>query len=143
MILDVDKFISKEKPLWEELERTLDDIAAGSIERLSLERIKRLSYLQSKISEDLVRISSFSGEPELKHYLESLVARAYSITHSRARSIFPNLSFQQLIKKSLNWFLVTFPTVFRRNAASFAVSLGVTLFGVVFGGVAVMLGGDA
>lgn len=143
MILDVDKFISKEKGIWNELEKTLNDIASDSLNRLSLADIKRLSYLQSKVSEDLVRISTFSGEVELKRYLENLVARAYSITHSRSRSPLPRMTLQKLLKISLQWFFVTFPNVFRRNFASFAVSLGVTLFGVVFGGVAVMVDGDA
>ncbi|NOY76137.1 MAG: stage II sporulation protein M [Kiritimatiellaeota bacterium] len=143
MILDVDKFISREKRVWSELERMLDDIARGSIERLSLDRIKRLSYLQSKVSEDLVRISTFSGEVELRRYLENLVARAYSLTHSRSRGVFPSVRPGELAKAALHWFSVTFPIVFRRNAASFAVSALVTVFGVVFGGVAVMVDGDA
>lgn len=140
MILDIDKFISREKGVWNEFEKILNDIDSGSIERLSLNQIKRLSYLQSKVSEDLVRISTFSGEMELRRYLENLVARAYSTTHARTRS---SIAPQKLASSGLRWFFVTFPSVFRRNFTAFAVSLGITLFGVVFGGVAVMIDGDA
>ncbi|MCK5844518.1 MAG: hypothetical protein KAG97_07410, partial [Victivallales bacterium] len=140
MILDIDKFISREKGVWNEFEKILDDIDSGSIEKLSLDQIKRLSYLQSKVSEDLVRLSTFSGEVELRRYLENLVARAYSTTHARKP---PSIASKKITSAGFRWFFVTFPSVFRRNFATFAVSLGITLFGVVFGGVAVMIDGDA
>jgi uncharacterized membrane protein SpoIIM required for sporulation len=141
MILDINKFITREKRFWNEFEKILDDIDSGSIERLSLDQIKRLSYLQSKTSEDLVQISTFSGEIELRRYLENLVARAYSTIH--ARHHLSSRSSQNLASTGWQWFFTTFPSVFRHNIATFALSLGITLFGIIFGGIAVMVDGDA
>ena len=135
MIIDLPRFITAERPSWTELERTLDRLQADAGRQLTLEEAKRFHLLYQKVSADLGRIATFASEPELRRYLEALTARAYGEIHEtreRGRSFRPG-----------RWFFAEFPRVFRKHAGAFYVSVIITVVGMLFGGLAVMLDDEA
>lgn len=135
MIIDLPKFVSEEQRYWTELESVVRRLEGDPGYRMGLEEVKRFHYLYQRTSADLARIATFSSEPEIRRYLESLVARAYGEVHEtrgRAFRLAP-----------LHWFLRVFPRTFRRHSAAFYVSLAATLAGCMFGGLAILLDPDA
>lgn len=128
MILDVARFTTAERPYWQELDRLLrrlDDDAGAS---LSLAEAERFHYLFQRCSADLSRLSTFSADPELREYLESLVARAYAEIHETRERRGPE-SFWK-------WFTSTFPRTFRKHIRAFQLSLAITIAGTAFGAAA-------
>ncbi|MCE9610210.1 MAG: stage II sporulation protein M [Chthoniobacter sp.] len=135
MIIDLPRFITAERPSWTELEKVLDRLQAEPGRALTLDEAKRFHFLYQKISADLARIATFASEPELRHYLEALTARAYAEIHEtreRGRRFRP-----------AQWFFAEFPRVFRRHLGAFHVSWIITIVGVLFGGFAVLLDDEA
>jgi uncharacterized membrane protein SpoIIM required for sporulation len=127
LIIDLPRFVAAEQPYWDELQSLLGKIEADPGWRMPLAEVRRLHYLYERCSADLARLDTFSGEPRLRAFLESLVARAYSEIHeTRAPS-------------TIRWkgLIVAFPRAFRRHAAAFRLSLGITLLGSAFGWFAV------
>lgn len=139
MILDLDRFLVVERPFWRELESLL-----GSLERASaseretpaarLGRLRRIHYLYQRASADLAKVQTFAAAPELRQYLENLVARAYGEIHE--------------VRAAERWnpwhfFTGTFPCAVRRQARAGALALGVTAAGSLFGGAALYLDPDA
>lgn len=125
MIIDLQKFSATERPAWQELEKLIERLESDATFRLSLEQAKRFHYLYERASSDLSKLVTFSAEPELRRYLENLVARAYSEIHETRddrRRVSP-----------LQWFLHTLPQTFRRHAKAFYLSLAITLVGCAFG----------
>src|SRR4051794_37784184 len=81
MIIDLPRFIATERPAWTALEKILDGFSESAHQALTLEEAQRFHYLYQKTSADLGRVSTFASEPELRRYLESLVARSYAEIH--------------------------------------------------------------
>lgn len=130
MILNVNKFIAAEQPFWQELETRLRRYRERN-SPVQLEDIRRLSYLYERTAGDLVRLRTFSGEPELQRYLESLTTSAYAeIYAARPRRI----RF-----RPIRWLFRTWPRAFRAHFSAFLLALAIMLFGGVFGGVAVLV----
>jgi len=127
LIIDLEKFLARERPAWGELEQTLRRMDGGG--KLDLAQARRLHYLYERASSALGRVQTFSGDPETREYLESLVARAYGLIHSADR---PRRRL-----RPIHWFIVTFPRTFRRHFGSFLLATAATLVGALFGGVAV------
>lgn len=135
MIIDLQRFVSAERPHWVELERTLDKLEAEPNFRMTLEELQRFHLLYERTAADLAKIITFSSEPETRRYLENLVARGYGELHEtreRQRRIFP-----------LKWFFQTLPQTFRRHIRAFGMSLAITLAGCAFGGLAIALDPEA
>ena len=129
MIIDLAKFSATERPVWQELEKFLDRIEDNPNGGLNLEQAKQLHYLYERTSADLAKLVTFSSEPELRRYLEALVARAYSEIHeTRDRG-------QRF--GAIAWFMRTLPQTFRRHVKAFYLALAVVLIGAAFGGFAV------
>ncbi len=131
MIIDLDRFITEERASWRELESVLDSMEDDAAFRIDLEEVTRFHYLYQRTSADLVKVKTFSSQPEIRRYLESLVARAYGEIHEtreKAHRLSP-----------LQWFLNTLPQTFRRHIAAFWVSAAVTAVGFAFGGFAIGL----
>ena len=78
---------------------------------------------------------TFASEPEMRRYLENLVARAYGEIHETREK--PH----RLVP--LEWFFHTFPQTFRRHAGAFLLSVAITIVGTLFGLGAVALDGEA
>ncbi len=76
MIIDLNTFLVKGRPHWQELEAILKSNEAGLVDRLPLDEIKRFHYLFERTSADLVELNTYAYEPETSKYLESLVSRA-------------------------------------------------------------------
>jgi uncharacterized membrane protein SpoIIM required for sporulation len=135
MIIDLQRFIASERPHWSELERTLDKIEAEPNCRMTLDQLRQFHLLYERTASDLAKLITFSAEPEMRRYLESLVARAYGEIHEtreRRGRLHP-----------LQWFFQTLPQTFRRHVRAFYASLAITLAGCAFGGLALGLDPDA
>lgn len=128
MIIDLQKFVAGERPLWTEFEKLLDRMERQPDRRLGLEEVERFHYLYERTAADLGRINTFASEPDTRRYLEHLLARAYGeINETRSRHV----RF-----RPLHWFFVTLPQTFRRRAAAFWLALAITAAGTIFGAVA-------
>jgi len=128
MILDLARFVGTERAYWTELESMLDKLQVEPCLRLTVAEIERLHYLYERSSADLVRLDTFASEPQLRAFLETLVARAYSEIHeTRAR------------RTKVRWraLLAAFPRAFRRHLGAFLLSLALTLAGCAFGWTAI------
>jgi uncharacterized membrane protein SpoIIM required for sporulation len=135
MIVDLQKFVAKERPFWNQLERWLDRIEAEPDLRLTLEQLELFHHLYQRTAADLAKITTFSSEPETRRYLENLVARAYGEIHEtreKRRRVFP-----------LRWFFQTLPQTFRRHLRAFYLSVAVTIAGCAFGGLAIAFDPDS
>ncbi len=135
MIIDLKKFITVERPFWNELAEMLKRIEDDPYRHMDFEQIKRLHYLYQRASADLAKISTFSAEREVGGYLEVLVGRAYAVIHA---------SRQKAVRFSLwRWFWGSFPRTFRRYWQAFALALSIMLLGSLFGGAALVMDPDA
>ncbi|MCX7885795.1 MAG: stage II sporulation protein M [Verrucomicrobiae bacterium] len=131
MIVDLQRFLAEEQPVWAELESMLERLDDNPSLRLGLHDAKRFYYLYQRTSADLAQLATFNSEPQLQRHLESLVARAYSEIHETRRAP------QRLAP--LRWFFVVFPQTFRRHSRPFLLSTLATLAGCVFGACALLL----
>lgn len=135
MIIDLQKFLSEERRHWTELERMLDGIERYPERHLELTELLKFHELYERASADLAKIATFASEPEIRRYLERLVARAYGEIHETREK-----------RRRLNgwrWFVETFPRAFRRRVGAFWLSFAVTVAGCVFGGVAIRIDPEA
>jgi uncharacterized membrane protein SpoIIM required for sporulation len=125
MILDLKKFITEERPYWSELEAALEKLENQPIRRLELGSLKKFHYLYQRTTADLARLRTYSSEPNIRRYLEALVARAYGEIHEsrdkphRLRPFF--------------WFFTIFPKTFRRHVRAFWISTAAMALGCIFG----------
>jgi uncharacterized membrane protein SpoIIM required for sporulation len=135
MIIDLTRFLAEERKHWTQLEETLDRVDRNPDQRMKLDELLKFHELYERASADLAKIETFSSEPEIRRYLERLVARAYSEIHETREKL-----------ERLNpwrWFVETFPRTFRRHLGSFWLSVAITLAGCVFGGVAIRIDPEA
>ncbi len=135
MILDLAGFMQKEKPYWTELESVLNRIEEDPFARLSVAELQRLHYLYERAASDLAQLDGLVSEPQTRQYLAALVARAYGeMMETRSRSIRLH---------PLHWFFQTFPQTFRRHIQCFRLAVAVTLAGMFFGAMALLLDPEA
>lgn len=132
MIIDLAKFVEKERPYWDEFERELNRVSEGITSLQDLKYSRRMLNLFQRTCADLGRIGAANAEPELKTYLEALVARGYAEIHSVGAGA-PGFRFW-------HWLLGTFPQTFRRHLWAFHASWVLTVVGAVVG--AVLMGAD-
>ena len=135
MIIDLQRFIRREEPYWKELEATVSSLEAEPAWKLDLPAAMRLHYLYERASAALSQSNTFSSDPNLRAYLESLVARSYAVIHSASR---PRKRFSPI-----GWFFGTFPRTFRQHFRAFLVSTAVMLAGAAFGAVMLRVDPDA
>ena len=135
MIIDLQRFLNEERAYWTELERALDKLENDPLTNLTLPQTQRFHYLYQRASTDLAKITTFASEPQLRSYLESLVARAYGEIHETRRK-----SHRLAL---LHWFFHTFPQTFRRHVNAFWLAVAITGVGSTFGGMALGLDPEA
>jgi uncharacterized membrane protein SpoIIM required for sporulation len=135
VIIDLRRFIETERPYWTELEAMLDRLDDQLADRLNVEQARRLHYLYERAAADLGRLTTFASEPELRAFLERIVARAYAHVHEQRRRM------ERF--RPMAWLFGTFPRTFRRRVRAFWLSVALTLAGVIFGGVAVAVDPEA
>lgn len=135
MILDLEKFIAQQRGIWCEFDDLLSVLERDSGARMDLEKIRRFHYLYQVTSADLGKLRSFACEPELRAYLESLVARGFGEIHDN-RSEGVRVGLRRLIVDA-------FPRVFRRRIIAFWLALAAMLAGAVFGAGLLLVDPDA
>ncbi len=131
MILDLDRFTAAEKPYWDELDQRLQKLESDPGHDMTLEEATRFHYLYQRCSAGLARTSQIAGEVQLRAFLEALLARAYAEIHE-VRGARKKWS-------PLGWLFGEFPATFRAHAGAFALSLGLTIAGTIFGAAALLL----
>nr|NIV99829.1 stage II sporulation protein M [Candidatus Saccharibacteria bacterium] len=131
MIIDLQKFITEERPCWSELEAVLDRLEKKPEARLTLGQLERFHYLYQRASADLAKISTFSAEPNTRLYLEALVGRAFGEIHETREK--PHRL------RPLRWFFTTFPQTFRKHIRAFWISLLAIIVGAAFGGFTIIM----
>jgi uncharacterized membrane protein SpoIIM required for sporulation len=131
MIIDLERFLTAERPHWAELEKLLERIESHPGTRLPLDEVQRFHFLYQRTAADLAKINTFASEPETRRYLESLVSRAYGEVHETRQKRSRLAPF--------TWFFKTLPRTFRKHIRAFWVSIGITLVGCLFGGLAIGL----
>jgi uncharacterized membrane protein SpoIIM required for sporulation len=135
MIIDLKKFLADERKYWTDLESVLDRIERYPEHRMELQELLKFHELYERASADLAKIETFASEPEIRRYLEGLVARAYGEIHEtreRRNKLSP-----------WRWFVESFPQAFRRRLKPFWLSVAVTIAGCLFGGVIIRIDPDA
>ena len=135
MIIDLEKFVAEERKHWGELETILDHMESNPGTALTMAQVKQFHYLYQRAAADLAKIMTFASEPQLRRYLESLVARAYGEIHEQREK-----SQRFAVWK---WFTRIFPQTFRRHAKAFWLATAVTVVGCAFGGFAISFDPDA
>ena len=91
MIIDLQRFIEKSRPIWIKLESILTRVETDN-RPMSVKEMERFHELYEFTAADLAKLTTFSSEPETRNYLESLVAQAYGEIHEtrdKQRRIFP------------------------------------------------------
>lgn len=135
MIIDLERFVREERPYWQRLENMLQQMERDPERKLPLRDVLLFHELYQRCSAALAKIATFSGELDLRQYLEGIVARAYGEIHSSSR--------QQSRLNLWRWFTQTFPRTFRRQIAPFWLSVALTLAGCVFGAAALKFDPEA
>jgi uncharacterized membrane protein SpoIIM required for sporulation len=134
MIVDLKRFISQERLIWEELESALRQLQAGSA-KLSLTEVQRIHYLYERTSSGLLKIRTFAAEPNLIRSLESLLSRAYTELQ--------DVRADESTWRINRWLLGVFPRTFRKYFRYFVVTLIITVAGAGLGATAVAIDPDA
>jgi uncharacterized membrane protein SpoIIM required for sporulation len=135
VIIDLHKFVTTEQPHWSELELVLTRLENDPSLTLTLDQVRHFHYLYERASADLGKIMTFSSEPEVRKYLENLVARAYGEIHETREKHHQFSPFR--------WFFHTWPQAFRRHHKAFWLSVAITIVGVIFGGFAMAFDPEA
>lgn len=133
MILDLDKFLTTERPYWESLEKGLAILERGG--SLDLAATRRFWADYERAAAALGKLATFTAEPATRAHLERLVARAYAELHEVRE---PRRGSSRWSRVG-TWVAVDFPVTFRRHWTAFQVSLAVTIAGAVFGMLALLL----
>ena len=132
MILDLERFQAQAKPRWNALESLLTALEGRSDRKLSSAEAEKLQELYALAGADLNRVTHGALAPELRQYLERLVARAYAELYY----VPPTRSELWQWRRWLRIFTM-FPETFRRQFRYFVLALLITGLGCTMGGLAV------
>lgn len=135
MILDLPRFVERERPHWEQLEKELDRMAQNLAPMKDLDYTQRVLSLFHRACSGLARLGSSAAEPELYAYLETLVARGYAEIHTsrpRLASFHP-----------LRWLARILPQTFRRQMWAFQLAVAATLVGGIVGAALIAMDPEA
>lgn len=117
--MNVDQFIREKKAFWEELSRILDKIQSKSPMRLSREELQNFSNLYHTTSSDLARAKTEYPDTKIIDYLNSLLARGYSLIYRRE-------PFS--LRGILRFYGEEFPHIFRSTLRYSLLATGIFLF---------------
>lgn len=132
MILDLDRFQAHARPRWSKLESLLVTLEGRPDRRLNVAEAEDLQELYTQTAVDLNRVTHGALAPDLRQYLERLVARAYAELYFAP----PTRSELWQPRRWLRIF-TAFPEAFRRQSRYFALALLITVLGCLLGGLAV------
>jgi uncharacterized membrane protein SpoIIM required for sporulation len=100
------RWLEKRKPYWTRLEQLLDQSTRKGFRSLGRSELQELGLLYRQIAADLAALREDRGSVHFARYLNQLLARAHNIIYS-AHKTSPS--------EVLNFFVVTYPQIFRRN----------------------------
>jgi len=78
VILDLERFQAQARPRWSKLELLLAALESRPDRRLNLVEAEQLQEIYAQTAADLNRVTHGALAPDLRQYLERLVARAYA-----------------------------------------------------------------
>lgn len=132
MILDLERFQALARPRWRDLESLLAALESRPDRRLTPAEAEKLQELYAQVAADLNRVTHGALAPELRQYLERLVARAYAESYYAP-------PIRSEIWRPRRWLRIftAFPESFRRQSRYFAAAVLVTVLGCALGGLAV------
>jgi uncharacterized membrane protein SpoIIM required for sporulation len=132
VILNLERFQAQARPRWNNLESLLGVLESRPDRRLNPAEAQQLLELYAQAAPDLNRVTHGALAPELRQYLERLVARAYAELYYAPPK-------RSEIWQPRRWFriLTAFPESFRRQSRYFAIAVLVTALGCALGGLAV------
>jgi uncharacterized membrane protein SpoIIM required for sporulation len=132
VILDLQRFQTQARPRWNHLESLLASLEGRPDHRLNPAEAEQLQELYAQAAADLNRVTHGALAPELRQYLERLVARAYAELYYAP----PARSEMWQPRRWLRIF-TAFPEAFRRQFRYFALAVFITILGCALGGLAV------
>ncbi len=132
MILDLERFQAQARPRWSKLEALLGALEGRPDRRLNPSEAEQLQELYAQTAADLNRVTHGALVPELRQYLERLVARAYAELYYAP----PTRSEVWQPRRWLRIF-TAFPEAFRRQSRYFVLAVLITVLGCALGGLAV------
>jgi len=132
VILNLERFQAQARPRWNALESLLVGLEGRPDRRLNPAEAQQLQDLYARAATDLNRVTHGALAPELRQYLERLVARAYAELYYAP----PTRSEVWQPRRWLRIFRA-FPESFRRQPRYFALAVLVTVLGCTLGGIAV------
>ena len=137
MIIDIERFVLRARPAWEDLDRMCErfEKSEGGV-GLTLEESERFHYLYERAIADLAKLETYAAEPATIAYLQRLLARAYGEMHAESAGRMDG-------RRLHSWFTIGFPAVFRRRFHYFAWSCFLMLLGAFFGAGALVWDGGA
>jgi len=132
VILDLERFQAQARPRWGKLESLLASLEGRPDRRLSPAEAERLQELYTQTAADLNRVTHGALAPELRQYLERLVARAYA-------ELYYAPATRSEIWQPRRWLRIftVFPEAFRRQSRYFVLAVLITVLGCALGGLAV------
>jgi uncharacterized membrane protein SpoIIM required for sporulation len=132
VILDLERFQAQARPRWSKLESLLAALESRPDRRLSPTETEQLQELYAQAAADLNRVTHGALAPELRQYLERLVARAYAELYYAPPT-------RPEIWQPRRWLRIftAFPETFRRQSRYFALAVLITVLGCALGGLAV------
>jgi uncharacterized membrane protein SpoIIM required for sporulation len=132
VILNLEKFQMQARPRWEKLESLLTALESRPDRKIDSAEAEQLQDLYAQAAADLNRVMHGALAPDLRQYLERLVARAYGELYFSP----PKRSELWHPRRWLRIF-TAFPEAFRRQSRYFAVAVLATVLGCALGGLAV------
>lgn len=132
MILDLERFQAQARQRWNSLESLLAILEGRPDRRLNPAEAEQLQELYAQVAADLNRVTHGALAPELRQYLERLVARAYAELYYIPPTVSGFWQWRRLVK-----IFTAFPETFRRQSRYFALAMLITLLGCTMGGLAV------
>ena len=132
MILNLERFQAAARPRWKSLESLLGALEGRPDGRLNPAEAQQLQELYSQAAADLNRVTHGALAPELRQYLERLVARGYTELYYAPPA-------RSELWQPRRWLRIfkAFPESFRRQSRYFALAVLVTVLGCMLGGLAV------
>jgi uncharacterized membrane protein SpoIIM required for sporulation len=129
VILDLERFQAQARPRWGKLESLLASLEGRPDRRLNPAEAEQLQELFTQTAADLNRATHGALAPELRQYLERLVARAYA-------ELYYAPATRSEIWQPRRWLRIftAFPEAFRRQSRYFVL---ITILGRALGGLAV------
>ncbi len=124
---DVNRFLQKRMPVWQELEHLLNEVDRRGMRSLGIDGARRFGRLYRAVSSDLIRSRTELVDAAVVDYLNDLIARSYAHIYAGT---------ERRGRRIARFFLREFPRLVRREWKPVALSAALLLSGVVFGALA-------